>query len=52
MNKRLFRNNGMIFINNDDGVDIRYCYFHSNNLSIIKSENMKIEYYKTLSYVY
>ena len=50
MIKKLFRKNGIILINNDEG--IKYNYFFINNYMKIKKENMKIEYYKTLSFTY
>ena len=51
MIKKLFRKNGIILLNTmNEG--IRYNYFFINNYMKIKKENMKIEYYKTLSFTY
>ena len=52
MIKKLFRKNGIILLNNDDDECMKYNYFFINNYIKIQKENMKIEYYKKLSFNY
>ena len=54
MLKKMFRKNGLILINQNDTNTIDYNYFIINhyNISSTNLDHLKLEYYKSLNFIY